>query len=149
VGRIARLGVVVLAALAMFAIGYVIATTRPTQASIYPKCPTFTSTGVHCPGCGTGRAVHFLLNGQFLTALQCNAFAPFLVPFLIVAAFRSLLGWALRRPLTSGSLIPAFWLWLLTAALLLYAVARNIPVEPFTHLAPKEVKPVPPESQPR
>ena len=120
---------------------YIIATTTPTADSIYPKCPTHLLTGIHCPGCGTGRAAHFLLTGRPLEAVQCNLFAPFLLPFLVVIAFRGLLAWALRTPPSNRRPVRAVWLWLLVAALIIYTVLRNIPVEPFNRLAPKEVEP--------
>ncbi|QJW94432.1 DUF2752 domain-containing protein [Frigoriglobus tundricola] len=139
--RAVRLAVVALVALGLMAGGFVIATTSPTRDSIYPKCITYTATGLHCPGCGTGRASHFLLNGRLLDALQCNLFAPFILPFFLVALFRSLLIWALDRPFPEPR-IRALWLRLLAAALIIYTVARNIPAEPFNQLAPREVEPV-------
>jgi hypothetical protein len=146
--RVVRLALVALAGLAL-AIGvYLVATTVPTRNSLYPKCVTFTALGVHCPGCGTGRAMHFLLNGQPLTALRCNAFAPFFLPFLFLVAFRALLGWALRLPQPNRRPVRAFWLWLLAAGLIVYTVARNIPTEPFSYLAPKEIEPVNPSARP-
>src|SRR6185369_5097155 len=120
-----RLCVVALAALAVVAGVYVIATTPPTRDSIYPKCITYTATGVHCPGCGTGRAAHFLLTGQPLTAIRYNLFAPLLLPFLTVVLFRTLLRWALDRPPPATRPVHAAWLWALVIALVLYAVLRN------------------------
>jgi hypothetical protein len=143
-----RLCVVALAALGVVVGCYVIATTVPTRDSIYPKCVTFSLFGVHCPGCGTGRAAHFLLTGQPLTAIRCNAFAPFFLPFVVVVAFRELLRWALQAPPPNRSPVRAFWLWSLAAALIIYGVARNIPVEPFTHLAPKEIELAPATTSP-
>lgn len=147
-GRAARLGVVALAALALVVVGFLIATTRPTPTSLYPKCPTYTATRLHCPGCGTGRSVHFLLTGRPLDALQCNAFAPFLVPFLLLVAFRSLLDWAFARP-PAAVPVPTWCLWLVVAAFLLYTIARNLPAAPFSQLAPQEVASVTPPAQPR
>jgi len=138
-----RLAVVALFALALIAGVFVIATTSPTRDSIYPKCIAYTATGIHCPGCGTGRAAHFLLNGRPLDALRCNLFAPFILPFLLVALFRSLLIWALDRPFPEPR-IRAFWLRLFVAALIIYTVARNIPSEPFRQLAPREIEPAVP-----
>src|SRR5262249_9149808 len=79
-GRAVRLAILGLAALGLVAAVYTVATTVPARNSLYPKCVTYTALGVHCPGCGTGRAAHFLLNGHPLAALQCNVFAPFFLP---------------------------------------------------------------------
>ncbi len=45
----------------------------------FPKCPFLWLTGWKCPGCGSQRAVHHLLHGNFLEALRVN--------FLFVLAF--------------------------------------------------------------
>ncbi len=140
-----RLAVVALAALAVLAGVFIIATTSPTRDSVYPKCIAYTVTGIHCPGCGTGRASHFLLNGRLLDALQCNLFAPFILPFLLVVLFRGLLLWALDRPVPEPR-VRAFWLRLLVVALIIYTVARNVPAEPFRQLAPREIEPAAPAS---
>lgn len=133
-----RFSLVALAALAVAAGAYLIATTAPTRDSLYPKCVTYTALGVHCPGCGTGRAAHLLLTGRPLDAFRANLFAPFLVPFALVAGFRQLLRWAADAPPSDRPPVGARWIYLLAAALTLYMLLRNIPAEPFSHLAPKE-----------
>ena len=138
--RTVRLCLVGVVALIVAGGTYVIATTPPTAHSIYPKCPTHQLTGVHCPGCGTGRAAHFLLTGRPLEAVRYNLFAPLLLPFFVVLLFRSLLGWARGTPLSDWPPVPASWLRLFLALLIIYTVARNIPAEPFSRLAPEEVE---------
>jgi hypothetical protein len=121
--------------------GYFIAVTPPTRDSIYPKCVAHQLTGLYCPGCGTGRATHFLLLGRPLTALKYNLFAPIVLPILVFVGARALVGWALGREAPERRLARPLWPWLLVAALLAYGVARNIPVEPFSNLAPQELEP--------
>lgn len=41
-----------------------------------PKCPVKTLTGWDCPGCGSTRALHSLIEGEPLQALRCNFFLP-------------------------------------------------------------------------
>lgn len=138
--RAVRFSLVVLAALAVAAGVYVIATTAPTRDSIYPKCVTYTALGVHCPGCGTGRAAHLLLTGRPLDALQANLFAPFLLPLVLAVAFIQLLRWAADAPPSDRPPVRARWIYLLASAFALYMVLRNIPIEPFSRLAPKEIE---------
>ena len=147
-GRTVRLILVAFLALAAVAGLYLIAVTPPTPESIYPKCMFHKVTGLHCPGCGMGRATHFLLNGRPLTAIQYNAFVILVLPVVVVAAIRSLFGWALRAPTRDHRPIRAFWIWLLFAALLLFAIARNLPFEPFTRLAPQELPSATADAQP-
>lgn len=127
------------AALGIAAVGYLIATNRPTPDSWYPKCTLYQMTGLHCPGCGAGRALHFLLNGHVLTAARLNLFALIALPVIGVVAARAAIRWALGRPSPDRKPLQAFWIWLLFVAIMLFWVLRNIPVEPFTFLAPYEI----------
>lgn len=61
----------------------------PTTAHFFPPCPLRAITGFQCPGCGTTRALHALLHGQFAAAFAFNpmlfvmsaAIAPALITF--------------------------------------------------------------------
>ena len=46
---------------------------NPAQYSFFPRCPSKLITGYDCPGCGTQRAFHALLNGNIAEALHYNA----------------------------------------------------------------------------
>ena len=37
---------------------------NPSDGSVLPACPTWRYLGLHCPGCGSTRATHWLLNGS-------------------------------------------------------------------------------------
>ncbi|WP_263358237.1 DUF2752 domain-containing protein [Acidicapsa ligni] len=47
-----------------------------------PSCPFHQFTGFYCPGCGSTRALHHLLNFEFAAALRCNFMFVVLSPFL-------------------------------------------------------------------
>jgi hypothetical protein len=44
----------------------------PATAGFYPPCLFKTFLGVQCPGCGSLRAVHQLLHGNFAAAWALN-----------------------------------------------------------------------------
>ena len=92
----------------------------------YPSCVFHDLTGLYCPGCGSTRALYQLLHGNFLTALHDNALTVFFIPFLAYAAVR-------KEPLST---IRPFWVWGIFYLLLAFTVLRNIPLFPFTCLAP-------------
>ena len=108
---------------------------NPVAAGIYPICPFHALTGLHCPGCGTVRALHQLLHGNVLAAMRLNSFAVIMLPPIAYWLVSSGLQFIGRKPLPS-KFIPAFWIWMLLAAILLYWVLRNIPYYPFSLLAP-------------
>ncbi|MBO7608898.1 MAG: DUF2752 domain-containing protein [Muribaculaceae bacterium] len=54
--------------------------------NIFPRCFFLTFTGYKCPGCGSQRAIHSLLHGDFLQAFRFNAALVVALPILVVFA---------------------------------------------------------------
>jgi hypothetical protein len=125
----------------LFAAGVVnvLATTPPTPDSFYPKCMLYQATGIHCPGCGAGRAAHAALNGRFAQAFAYNPVAVALLPVVGVVVLVQLGRWMTGRPASRTVVLGGRWIMLLAVVLILFMVLRNIPVEPFTLLAPHEL----------
>lgn len=105
----------------------------------FPPCPFHAATGLYCPGCGSTRGLHLLLHGHLLAACRMNALMVLCVPYFACAyvtfaarAFfpRGARATPLRTP------IRARWIWVVLAAFILYWALRNIPLAPFTWLAP-------------
>jgi hypothetical protein len=108
---------------------------NPVGSKFYPPCPFNFLTGFYCPGCGTLRALHQLLHGNVFAAIKLNALTVFFVPFLgysfvsyIAAGIKS---WSLPKVF-----IPAAFIWVLLGVVILFGILRNIPMEPFSFLAP-------------
>ena len=109
-------------------------TYAPTEYTFLP-CLFYTFTGLHCPGCGATRASHSLLHGEFEQALAWNPLFVILLPAIAYVLFRS--AWQMW----TGGPMPGyrFPIWvgkILLATVFLYWIVRNIPVYPFTLLAP-------------
>lgn len=97
---------------------------NPATTRIFPPCLFHWITGLHCPGCGSLRAVHCLLHGDLATAFAFNPLMVVAMPFAIWMLFNP--AWVYRT-----------WLpWTAFSMLLAYGVARNIPFWPFWLLAP-------------
>ncbi len=73
--------VVALGALSVLAVAYTLL--DPLDYAIFPKCPVKVLTGWDCPGCGSQRAIHALLNGQVAEAFRCNALLVLSIPYLL------------------------------------------------------------------
>jgi hypothetical protein len=56
---------------------------NPSEVSFFPQCPFYRTTGYKCPGCGSQRAVHFLLNGHIDNAFAANPLLVISIPYLI------------------------------------------------------------------
>lgn len=100
-----------------------------------PRCLLHELTGLHCSGCGSQRAIHSLFAGDVTAAFGYNALLVLALPFLLYAGLRTAgegwFGWRLPRvPLRASTV------WAVLAGILLFTVARNLPVPPFTRLAP-------------
>lgn len=66
------------------------ATTNPESSRLFPKCIFLQLTGLRCPGCGSQRVVHSLLNGDIAAAFRYNAFLVLMIPYVSVLAFATL-----------------------------------------------------------
>jgi hypothetical protein len=117
---------------------FVLATVPPTAASFYPKCVSHQLLGIHCPGCGLTRAAHSLLNGRLAQAFAYNPLLVLLSPYLLFALVRSVWFW-LWGTEPRRSIFPARYTWVLLVVFVGYWVLRNVPVYPFTLLAPHEI----------
>lgn len=127
------------ALLAAIAVGAVLLEVfDPATSGIFPPCPLRYLTGWYCPGCGSLRAIHQLLHGNLRAAWALNPLTVVLLPFLTygLASFALLefRGHGLPQPfLRSG------WIRALCAVIILFAIARNLPMHPFDLLAPGTV----------
>jgi hypothetical protein len=127
-----------LLAVASLGIGFVVLTLlalRPPTELAFPACPLHWVTGLHCPGCGSLRAVHFLLQGEWQTAMQYNLLAVVLFPLVSVLLLAEFLN-AFGRRLLARVQLPSTAVWILLVVILLFGVTRNLPLHPFNQFAP-------------
>jgi Protein of unknown function (DUF2752) len=102
---------------------------------LFPKCPVFSLTGMYCPGCGSQRALHAFLHANLAEAFRQNLLAT--VCYFAILAEMLLLIAGNRQSR------PSYWLkhtryaaLSVLFAVLFFTLLRNIPVYPFTLLAP-------------
>ena len=105
----------------------------PEQYGFYPRCGLYVWTGLHCPACGSLRAVHQLSHGHVLQAMSSNALLVLSLGGGVIWAGIRLLGFGpfAMRSAWSGWLIPVF-----LALVVLFGLLRNLPWPPFSLLAP-------------
>ena len=64
----------------------------PAKYVFFPKCPFRLLTGgLRCPGCGSQRAIHALLNLEFKEAFLHNPMVIISIPFLLLLAAASIM----------------------------------------------------------
>lgn len=69
----------------------------PSQ-EFFPKCPFLLATGLECPGCGSQRAMHSLLNGNVAAAFHYNQLLVIMLPYLGICVYMEILGGKKRFP---------------------------------------------------
>jgi hypothetical protein len=107
----------------------------PATSGLFPPCPVRYLTGWYCPGCGSLRALHQLLHGNLRAAWAMNPLTVVLLPFLSYGLASSAL-FELRRHGLPQPFLRAVWIRALCAAIILFGIARNLPMHPFDLLAP-------------
>jgi hypothetical protein len=107
----------------------------PEATGWYPRCPFHCLTGLSCPGCGSLRALHAVLHGRLVKAFCCNpllmACLPIIGAWLAVRVFGAL---ALNRALEVR--FPPSVSFGMAVGVVVFFIARNAPVYPFTLLSP-------------
>lgn len=125
IGRLAGL----LLALGLAALCFV----NPSAAPL-PQCPVRLCLDLYCPGCGSLRAIHSLLNGEIVQAWRYNALLVCLVPLIAGCVIHEYFP---RRSL-SPTRIHFGLIGTLLVAVLLFGVIRNIPL--FAYLQPHKIE---------
>lgn len=119
---------------AIFAVLLALFILNPADGSFYPPCPFHRLTGLHCPGCGSLRAVHQLVHGNLPAAFGLNPLMVLSLPFLGYSLFSQHVPAVTKK--AKADFIPAFWIWLLLLVIILFWILRNLPFYPLTLLAP-------------
>ncbi len=100
------------------------------SGGLFPPCYFYRLTHLHCPGCGSQRAIHQLLHGRVLGALHYNPLLCLAIPILawdaLAKATRRLPSLLDRRRVG----------WTIVWVVIIFAIVRNIRVWPCTLLAP-------------
>ncbi len=99
----------------------------PAKTDYFPKCPFKYFTGLDCPGCGSQRAVHNLLNFNILGAFNANGLLVISIPYILTGFLfdvwpnnsPSFLRWRKRLFGTTA-------IWLIFSIVVLFWIGRNI-----------------------
>jgi hypothetical protein len=98
----------------------------PATSPLYPPCVFHELTGLHCAGCGSLRAFHALLHGEWRRALGLNPASVMAVPALAVLVARQVWHRA-RGSEHSANRAPGWVILAIASGIVLYGVVRNLP----------------------
>ncbi len=100
---------------------------HPSSSAFIPKCPFLLATGLYCPGCGSMRATHYLLQGDWAASFRHH---PLLIPVLVALLYlyvKRLWEVCSRKMILLRGELPFFVA--LLAVIVLFFVLRNIPLD--------------------
>jgi hypothetical protein len=100
---------------------------------ILPKCIFHEITGLYCPGCGVQRSLHALLHGHILTAMNYNLLFILLLPLIIFFIFNFIRD---KKYSQSSFIYRSGFSLTLAVIVICFWIFRNIPIAPFSWLAP-------------
>lgn len=90
----------------------------------FPRCPIYLLTGLKCPGCGSQRALHHLMNFDIPEAFRDNALIVISIPILALYAIASLL--KTRNPKLYKATHNRAAGWIAVTFIALWTIIRNI-----------------------
>lgn len=96
------------------------------SSKLYLPCPFHSFTGFSCPGCGSQRAIHLLLHGDFLNALRHNALLIIALPFIIYCGLRIISNWIFLTEYRLFFLYNKRFLLIILAVIIFYGLTRNL-----------------------
>ncbi|MEY5130912.1 MAG: hypothetical protein RL734_979 [Bacteroidota bacterium] len=110
----------------------------PPDTNFYVPCLFHLSTGLHCPGCGSTRAVSSFMHGDITIGLKNNLLIILWGPYLIYRLFLVIFSWIDGKQRVVWS-PPSSTIIIFLIITIIYTILRNLPIEPFVTLfAPVE-----------
>ncbi|MEI6062620.1 MAG: DUF2752 domain-containing protein [Bacteroidota bacterium] len=92
----------------------------------FPKCPFYLLTGYKCPGCGSQRAVHYLLHFNIADAFRQNALLVVSLPYITLAFLFDYAGLKVRWPEARKFLFGFNAILILLVIVISWWVIRNL-----------------------
>jgi hypothetical protein len=109
---------------------------NPSHSSFFIPCPLHYITGFYCPGCGSQRAIHLLLHGDFIGAFRFNPLMVLTLPILIYGLGITISNWIFGTKYRFMLFYSNLFIFGYFGLAIIYWVLRNLPFYPFNLLAP-------------
>lgn len=97
---------------------------NPSLSKFFPKCPFYSLTSFKCPGCGSQRAIHALLNGDLAGALSYNALLLVSIPIIALYWIADII--KKRHPALDNVLNHPTTIIILGVLVIVWFIGRNI-----------------------
>lgn len=108
-------------------------TLYPPDRYLYLPCLFHLTTGLHCPGCGSTRAVSSFISGDIALGFKNNLLIILWGPYLLYRFVLSLHSWIDGKQRIAWS-PPKYSIIIFLFITIAYTILRNLPFEPFRTL---------------
>ncbi len=110
---------------------------NPATNKYFPTCPFYKFTGFFCPGCGSQRALHFILTGNIKAALASNILLVIFLPFLIIYYVVEAINFFRQKSTIKIGLIHKTWfIYSIAGVIIIFWIVRNLSFDTAQVLAP-------------
>ncbi|WP_158548349.1 DUF2752 domain-containing protein [Marixanthomonas ophiurae] len=109
---------------------------NPIEQSFFIPCPFHYLTGLHCPGCGSQRALHQLVHFNMYEAFRYNPLLVLSLPILIYSVGITLYNFINQTKYRVSFFYKNTFIYTYFGIVVAFWILRNIPIEPFSYLAP-------------
>lgn len=99
---------------------------NPESTSFLLKCPFKFFTGFDCPGCGSQRALHAALHGEFKQAFSYNPLFIVAIPYAFIGILFEWFGLKYRFPKFRKVLFGKTAIYFIAAFIVLFFIFRNL-----------------------
>ena len=98
----------------------------PSENKLFPTCPFLKLTSYECPGCGSQRAIHLLLNFNFKEAFFSNLLVIPALLLVVLLVCMQFFGGKNRFPRLDYVLSSSKFIWVVLVVIVLFGVGRNL-----------------------
>lgn len=116
--------VIIAVCVILLVLGFIYYALDPASSTAFPRCTFLSLTGYKCPGCGSQRAIHALLNGDVVAAFKYNAMLLIALPWIGLCLFAE--SQRTRNPRLYQRLNAPLLIWLFLITVLAWWLLRNI-----------------------
>lgn len=99
---------------------------NPSSSDYLIHCPFKYLTGLDCPGCGSQRAIHALLHGDFSKAFIFNPLLIFSIPYLAVGILFEWFSFKYRYPKIRNLLFGKNAILIVASIIISFFILRNL-----------------------
>ena len=114
----------ILGSIVILVLGLIYYKFNPSNMAIFPKCPFLLLTGLKCPGCGSQRAIHYLLHLDIYNAIKYNFLLVASLPVIAILVYAETV--KIKKPTLYIKLHKARYVWTILGFVIVWWIIRNI-----------------------